>query len=39
MVIYGGVLIAIVMFLPRGIAGLRLPSARPRPAGKVRTSG
>ena len=39
MVIYGVVLVAIVMFLPRGIAGLRWPSLRPRPAGKVRTSG
>jgi branched-chain amino acid transport system permease protein len=39
MVIYGVVLVAIVMFLPRGIAGLSWPSLRPRSAGKVRTSG
>jgi branched-chain amino acid transport system permease protein len=39
MVIYGVVLVAIVMFLPRGIAGLSWPSLRPRPAEKVRTSG
>ncbi|MEO8656494.1 MAG: branched-chain amino acid ABC transporter permease, partial [Ramlibacter sp.] len=30
MVIYGVVLIAIVMFLPRGIAGIGMPARRPR---------
>ena len=35
MVIYGVVLVAIVMFLPRGIAGIGVPVRRPRrPAAK-----
>ncbi|HXE47147.1 MAG TPA: branched-chain amino acid ABC transporter permease [Ramlibacter sp.] len=32
MVIYGAVLVLIIMFLPRGIAGIRLPARRPRGA-------
>ena len=32
MVIYGAVLVLIVMFLPRGIAGIRMPARRPRGA-------
>jgi branched-chain amino acid transport system permease protein len=32
MVIYGAVLVLIVMFLPRGIAGIGVPARRPRRA-------
>jgi branched-chain amino acid transport system permease protein len=39
MVIYGAVLVLIVMFVPRGIAGIGVPARWRRIAGKVPTDG
>jgi branched-chain amino acid transport system permease protein len=39
MVIYGAVLVLIVMFLPRGIAGIRVPHRWRRAPGKARSDG
>ena len=38
MVIYGVVLVLMVMFLPRGVAGLSPPKARDRPLSSIRVS-
>jgi branched-chain amino acid transport system permease protein len=39
MVIYGVVLVLIMMFMPRGVAGLRLPSRLRRDAGRSGRRG